>query len=275
LDSSGKLRRHRFSRRPAIWYRAPIPVANGTVTREEQRQQVFHLVALRDVDRLRGQTTQLIEAVPRILSARQRDTAAAKDGLEAARAKLQGFRSHLKTLELDLSDREGQIQKANANLMTAKTNQEYSLLMAEIARKKEDKGKVEEQILEQFEVIKQGEKLVKDAEAKLVEAQAEFKAFEERARTELAGHQSELKAHEERREQIRRALDGEVLKVYDRAYRALGEAVSPVETNICQGCFSSVTPNDRSRLLSGRELVTCRVCSRILFLPEVLQASPG
>ncbi|MBM3986100.1 MAG: hypothetical protein FJ296_10515 [Planctomycetes bacterium] len=245
------------------------------MTREEQRQQIFHLVALRDVDRLRSQTTLLIEGVPRVLNARQRETTAAKEALEAARHKLQGFRSHLKTLELDLSDREVAIQKASANLMTARTNQEYSLLVAEIARKKEDKGKVEEQILEQFEVIKQGERLVKEAEARLVEAQAEFEAFEERARQELATHQAELAAQDERRTQIRRALDGEVLKLYDRAYKALGEAVSPVETHICQGCFSQVTPNDRSRLVSGRELVTCRVCSRILYLPEILQASPS
>jgi len=248
-------------------------VVPGTVTREEQRQQVFQLVALRDVDRLRAQTLQLIEAVPRILAGRQRDTAAAKDGLEAARAKLQGFKAHLKTYELDLADRESAIQKANANLMSAKTNQEYSLLVAEISRKKDDKGKVEEQILEQFEVIKQGERLVKDAEARLKEAQAEFGAFEERAKKELSDHKAELVTHEERREQIRRALDPEVLKVYDRAFKALGEGVVSVEGNVCQGCFSSVTPNDRSRLLSGRELVTCRVCSRIIFLPEILQAS--
>jgi len=250
-------------------------VVPGTVTREEQTQQTFHLVALRDVDRLRAQTTQLIEAVPRILTARQRDTAAAKDGLEAARAKLQGFRAHLKTFELDLAEREAALVKANVNLMTAKTNQEYSLLLAEIARKKEEKGKVEEQILEQFEVIKQGERMVKDAEARLAEANADFKGFEERAQRELAEHKAEQARHDERREQIRRALDAEVLKVYDRAYRALGEAVVAVEGNVCQGCFSSVTPNDRSRLVSGRELVTCRVCSRILYLPEILQASPA
>jgi len=248
-------------------------VVPGTVTREEQRQQVFQLVALRDVDRLRAQTTQLIEAVPRILAGRQRDVSAAKEGLEAAKAKLQGFKSHLKTYELDLADREGAIQKANANLMSAKTNQEYSLLVAEIARKKDDKGKVEEQILEQFEVIKQGEKMVKDAEARLKEAQAEFGAFEERAKQELTEHKAELVGQDERRAQNRRALDAEVLKVYDRAFKALGEGVVPVEANICQGCFSSITPNDRSRLLSGRELVTCRVCSRIQYLPEVLQAS--
>lgn len=243
------------------------------MTREEQRQLTFNLVALRDVDRLRAQTSQLIESVPRVLAARQRDTQAARDALEGARQKAQGFRSHLKSLELDLAEREAAILKANANLMGAKTNQEYSLLVAEIARKKEDKGKVEEQILEQFEVIKQGDRMVKDAEARLAEAQAEFKSFEQRAQQELEAHRAELAAHDERRAQIRRAVDAEVLKVYDRAFKALGEGVTPVESNICQGCFSNVTPNDRSRLLSGRELVTCRSCSRILYLPEVLQAS--
>ncbi|MGQ0553963.1 MAG: zinc ribbon domain-containing protein [Planctomycetota bacterium] len=217
---------------------------------------------------------QLLDAVPRILAARQRDSAGAQAGLEAARQKHQGFRTHLKSLELDLADRESGLQKAQGNLLSAKTNQEYSLLQAEIARKQEEKGKVEEQILEQFEVIKQGEGLVKEAEAHLVEAKQEFSAFEHRAQAELAEHQSELKLHDERREQIRRALEAEVLKIYDRAFRAHGDAVAPVEGGVCQGCFSSITPNDRSRLVSGRELITCRSCQRIIYLPEVLQASP-
>jgi predicted nucleic acid-binding Zn-ribbon protein len=244
------------------------------VTREDQRQQIFQLIALRDIDRLRSQTSQLIEAVPRILGARHRDSAGAHSGLDGARSKLQGLKAHLKSLELDLAEREAAIHKANANLMSAKTNQEYSLLVAEITRKREEKGKVEEAVLEQFEVIKQGEKAVKDAEVRVTEAEAEFKAFETRARTELAEHQSDLLRHDERREQIRRAINPEVLKIYDRAFQAHGEGVSPIEGNVCQGCFSSVTPNDRSRLISGRELVICRSCQRIVYLPEVLQASP-
>ena len=65
-----------------------------------------------------------------------------------------------------------------------------------------------------------------------------------------------------------------MLKIYDRAFQAHGEGLAPIENNVCQGCFSSVTPNDRSRLISGRELVVCRSCQRIVYLPEVLQASP-
>jgi hypothetical protein len=245
------------------------------VTREAQRQQTFQLVALRDVDRLRAQTTQLIEAVPRVLAGRRRDSQAAQAGLEAARSKLLGFRSHLKTLELDLAEREAALGKANGNLLGAKTNQEYSLLQSEISRKRDEKGAAEEQILEQFEVIKQGEQLVKEAQARLTAAEAEFKEFEQRAHGELATHQQDLAQHDERREQIRRAIKPEVLKVYDRAYGAHGEGVVPIESNICQGCFSSITPNDRSRLLSSLELIVCRSCQRILYLPESLQASPA
>jgi uncharacterized protein len=245
------------------------------VTREDQRQQIFQLIALRDIDRLRTEASQLIDSVPRVLGARHRDSTGAHDQLEAARQKLQGFKAHLKSLELDLAEREAAIFKANANLMSAKTNQEYSLLVAEIARKREDKGKVEEAILEQFETIKQGEGLVKTAEAHVKDAEAEFKAFEQRARGEWATHQAELAKYDERREQIRRAITPPVLKIYDRALTAHGEGVSSVDANVCQGCFSSITPNDRSRLISGLELVTCRSCQRILYLPEVLQASPA
>ncbi|MHC5210246.1 MAG: zinc ribbon domain-containing protein [Planctomycetota bacterium] len=245
------------------------------MTREAQRQQTFQLVALRDVDRLRAQTTQLIEAVPRVLAGRRRESHAAQAGLEAARLKLQGFKSHLKTLELDLAEREAALGKANGNLLGAKTNQEYSLLQGEIARKRDEKGQGEEKILEQFEVIKQGEQLVLEAEARLAEAEKEFKAFEDRAHDQLAEHQKELAAQDERREQIRKAIAPVALKVYDRAYGAHGEGVVAIENNICQGCFSSITPNDRSRLLSNLELMVCRSCQRIIYLPEALQASPA
>ncbi len=251
-----------------------IPSATGSVTREDQRQLTFNLVALRDVDRLRAQTRLLIDAVPRVLAARRRDSEQATAGVEAARQKLLGFRAHLKSLELDLAAREAALAKAQGNLLSAKTNQEYSLLQTEIARKQEERGAVEESIIEQFDVIRQGEGLVKEAEARLKVAQAEFREFEERAERELRAHQAELAEQDGRRAQVRRAISGEVLRLYDRTFAAHGEAVCPVEGNICQGCFSSVTPNDRSRLISGRELVTCKSCQRIQYLPEVLQASP-
>ncbi|MCB9898438.1 MAG: hypothetical protein H6825_10575 [Planctomycetes bacterium] len=243
------------------------------MTEDEPRQQTFQLVALAEVDARRGEVQKLIDAVPRILAARKKESRDAESILKAQREKLQGFRTHLKSLELDLAEREAALSKANGNLLTAKSNAEYSLLMAEITRKKEEKGKTEESILEQFEVIKQGERLVVEAEQRLVEAQSEYVEFEQRALRELDSHHADLAKHDERREQIRRAIHGDVLKIYDRAYVALGTGIVPAEGRTCQGCFSLLTPNDANRLLAARNLVVCKMCSRILYDPQVLQAS--
>jgi uncharacterized protein len=241
----------------------------------DPRQLTLKLVALGEVDRKRSESQNLMDAVPRVLASRSRHSREARATVEACQEKLQLFRVHLKSLELDLAEREEALLKANANLLSAKTNQEYSLMNAEIERKREELGTVEERILEQYEVIRQGEQLVKTSEGGLDEAKAEYGGFEERARGELADHQKELEALDERREQVRKAIDVEILKLYDRVYKAHGVAIVPAEGNTCQGCFSSLTPNDCNRLLSGRQLVVCRACQRILYMPEVLQASPS
>lgn len=246
-----------------------------TVTADEPRQLLFQLVALGDLDKKRGTEKRLIEAVPKTLAKRSRSTREAQETLDVSKEKHQGFQARLKTLELDLAEKEAALEKANMNLHSAKSNQEYTLLMAEITRKKDEKGAVEELILEQYDVIKAGERMVSEAEAALEEARKEYSEFEERALGEHHEHIKTLAALDERREQVRRAIDGEALKIYDRAYEALGDAVVPAEGKTCQGCFSILTPNDNNRLLSGRQLVTCRSCQRILYLPEVIESTPA
>ncbi len=237
-------------------------------------QQTLQLLDLAGVDEQRAEILTLTEGVPRILKSRKRASADAAAALEATREKVKGFQAHLKTLELELAAKEEAIHKANGNLLNANTNQEYTLMQSEIARKKEEKGQAEEEILKQFDVIQQGAQMIKDAEARVAEAAEEYRGFEERAQNELASHQGELDVLDAKRVNIRRAIKGDVLTIYDRAASAHGTGVCPVESDICQGCFSKLTPNDCSRLAAGRELVICRTCQRILYLPQALQASP-
>ena len=147
----------------------------------DRRQQALHLIALRDVDSQRAEAQKLVDAVPRILAARFRDSDQARAGVEISKQRLVAFKTHLKGLELELASREEALQKANGNLLTAKTNQEYTALMSEIGRKRDEKGEGEEAVLEQYDVIKQGEQLVVEAGERLKEAESEYEAFEVRA----------------------------------------------------------------------------------------------
>lgn len=241
------------------------------VSTDDSRQLLFQLVALGDLDRKRREQQTLIDAVPRILAGRGRLSREAEESVAAAREKRKGFQAHLKTLELELADREGALQKANGNLMSAKSNQEYSLLMAEINRKTEEKGTVEESILEQYDVIAVGERLVVETNVRLEETQADYLAFQKRALEELDVHKTELAEMDTRRGQIIKAIARDALEIYERAHKALGNAIVSAEGKTCQGCFSTLTPNDNNLLRSTKRIVICRQCQRILYLPEVIE----
>lgn len=245
------------------------------MTEDDPRQRIFQLVALADIDAKRSERLKLIDAVPRVLAARKLGSKDAEAVVENAREKLKGFRAHLKTLELDLADREEALAKANVNLQGCKSNNEYSLLMAEITRKKEEKGTTEEAILEQYDVIRQGEVLVEQAEARLADALREYAEFETKAHGDLDDHNADLAKLDERRNQVRNAIDPDTLKIYDRAFGAHGSGIVSAEGRTCQGCFGTLTPNDNNRLIAGKQLVICKVCQRILYDPQVLHASPS
>lgn len=245
------------------------------VTESDPRQTTFQLVALGDVDKKRASAQTLIDSVPRMLASRSRGSREAEATLAAGKSKLQGFQAHLKSLELDLAVKEETLAKAQANLMGAKSNQEYTLLMSEISRRTEDKSTVETAILEQYDVIRQGERIVAECVQRLDDAKAEYADFEAKARGDIADHQKDLAELDERRGQIRRAIDDQVLMLYDRAYEAHGDAIVPCEASTCHGCFSTLTPNDRNILVAGKRLVTCKACQRILYAPDTLKATPG
>ena len=59
-----------------------------------------------------------------------------------------------------------------------------------------------------------------------------------------------------------------VLNHYQRSVSKRGEtAVVPVIDGACQGCFMKVTPETVNALKRGVDLIFCKTCSRILYLP--------
>lgn len=241
------------------------------MTIDDSRQLLFQLVTLGDLDRKRGDEQLLIDGVPRMLASRGRHSREAEETLSVAKEKRLGFKARLKTLELELAQREEALQKANGNLLSAKSNQEYTLLVAEITRKTEEKGTVEESILEQYDVIAVGDRMVADCEKLLAEAQEEYAEFQLRALEEMDTHKAELAKMDERRSQVIKAISSDALQIYERAHNALGNAIVPAEGKTCQGCFSTLTPNDNNMLRSPKRIVVCRQCQRILYLPEVIE----
>jgi len=169
--------------------------------------------------------------------------------------------------ELDLKANEGEITKYNVQLNSIKTNKEYSALVSEIGSKKADMSILEDEILNTMsrsEAANQGyEKVTED----LRNEEGNLKDLIESVDAEIKEADIEIEKIKNDQKKYIASLDEYSLKHYNRLSNIKGgKAVVPVIGNVCGGCFMNITTQTLNALMSGKDLVFCQSCSRILYL---------
>lgn len=184
------------------------------------------------------------------------------------------------TLENDAATINQRVEKHRDQMNSAKNNKEYSALLVEINTLKIEKGKVEEQALEQLgkaETLKaQVEAMkLKVTEQEKVRQHAEQKLAERRA--EVGDQLEQVKA---RRATAARQVPAQSLSVFEKLSEATdGEAMAEVNREdprsdyTCGGCYMAL-PMERVNLLATTDnVVRCPSCTRILYLATETRAA--
>ena len=172
-------------------------------------------------------------------------TADAKKTVDAAKASLDGARRDTRAKEKDLEDNQVKRQKFEGQLYQVKTNKEYSAVLTEIEEVKQQKSRIEEEILTLMERQERLAGEIKDAEGRLQTAESEGAGTEKTLRERLAAVETELGGVKSERAGVARGLPANVLADYDRLLRArAGLAIVPVlKPNLCGACRMTVTPH--------------------------------
>jgi uncharacterized protein len=173
--------------------------------------------------------------------------------------------------EGDLKEKEEYLRKAEGKMMEVKTNEEYQAALKENETHKQDKGKLEEvvlQVISQLELqrttLKEAEDKFKAAEKSILE---ERKVLEEE-RKKLATHYEELLA---KQSSVKQGLPPHILVVYNRLNgRMKGGVIASAEGGMCRGCNMRVQPQLYNEMLGFKAIHRCGSCGRILVvnLPE-------
>jgi len=237
--------------------------------------QLLVLVRLQELDAERDNHQGLIDGTPVIVSKREQALNDARQALKTAESELTRARADAHEAEVDLRQATDEIQKAELQLNTAKTNQEYQALTTHIEKLKTQSSSREEDTLMLYERIEEREAAVIKERKALGALEAEFTEFVATCEKDKQDASADLGSTEERRRALLSKLNGELLDSYERVRVARdGTAVVSAEGKICSGCGINLKPNDMARLMGAREIVTCDSCQRILYLPEILPASP-
>jgi len=171
--------------------------------------------------------------------------------------------------ELDLKADEGEITRYNVQLNSIKTNKEYSALISEIGSKKADMSILEDEILNTMSRLEIANQEHEKATEDLRNEEESLKDFINSVNAEIKEADNEIEKIKNEQKKYIDLLDEYTLKRYSHLSSIKGgKAVVPVVGNVCSGCFMNITTQTLNALMSGKDLVVCQSCSRILYLEE-------
>jgi predicted nucleic acid-binding Zn-ribbon protein len=171
-----------------------------------------------------------------------------------------------KRLEGEVEDLRAKLSHFKDRLMEVKTNTEYQAMLHEISYvEKQIEGK-EDQILEQMiesdelnQRLRQAEKDLKVRESEITERKKELERLMSVSASQLEDlHQSLM--------QLKNEISDSVLDRYQRIADARnGMAMAAVVNRSCAGCHVRLRPQLLAEIRTGRRLILCENCSRILY----------
>ncbi|MBW0000536.1 MAG: hypothetical protein JO015_15665 [Verrucomicrobia bacterium] len=186
--------------------------------------------------------------------------------LEQARQRARDVELQRKRLELTVQSRREQVARYKSQQMQTRKNEEFQALSNEIARVEAEIVGLEDQEIELMEEaellqgkIRETEKAFQAAKTQSEQQLASLKAKDDTLRSRIAEIEAE-------RAELIKPIDPNLLFQYNRLFASKGgDAVVPIEHQVCTGCHMKNTPTTAHRAKSGHNVVACEQCGRILY----------
>lgn len=175
----------------------------------------------------------------------------------------------LKRLELDAGTRRTTIQRLKTQQFETRKNEEYQALGHEITRYEREVDGLETQELEIMEEIDAHRAVMKEAEAALARTQVLVDQDLAEVVARRSSIEGELAEARDTRTTLAAAAPEALLPLYDRLMKTKdGMAIAPERDGRCGGCHMKLIASSVVAAQSGREVVRCENCGRILFVEE-------
>ena len=228
--------------------------------------ELEQLLVLQDRQQKIRQIENEIRTVPLQRKSLESQLASSQAALEAVKQKARQVEVDRKNLELDVGTREQSIARLRTQQYETRKNDEFQAIGHEIERYTKEISSIEDRELELMDAADKLKVEVMAEEKKSAAAKESISRqlidLEAKSKT-LATRLDELKKE---RENLAESIDEDLLDRFDRLFASKGDAaVVALEHDVCTGCHMKVTTATANRVKSGKEIVSCEQCGRILY----------
>ena len=228
--------------------------------------QLKTLIDLQAIDTRIGGLEAEVAKLPAQIATVRAAVDASRKAVDDLKAQIETSRKTQRAREKDLEDNRVKRQKYEGQLYQVKTNKEYSAVLAEIEEVKQERSRIEDDILTLMEAQDRLVSAVKEAEARFKDRENRGKSEESELRERLGAAESELAQVRTERAELARQVPAPVLADYEKILRHRGAAVAEVaKPNFCGGCHVTITPQRLQELRQQNALIHCESCGRYLY----------
>ena len=233
---------------------------------EQVNPDLRNLIALQDLElniaSLQKQASEIPDKkqileneLERIRSEYDREVVRSKDLANQRRA-----------LEGDVDDRRAKLSRLKDQLMTVKTNKEYTAMLHEIQMAEEQVRSEEDKILDIMEKTEDMEGDLKKAEREMLKRSGEIQEEIRKTDESAPRLESELERQREEKAAMESIIETDLLAMYRRIAKARkGVALAEAKDELCSACHVRIRPQMYAELLRTENIYVCDSCSRILF----------
>jgi predicted nucleic acid-binding Zn-ribbon protein len=165
-------------------------------------------------------------------------------------------------VELDLQ----KVSKLKAQMMSAKTNDQYKAFQHEIDFLEKEMRSHDDRNLDLMSAAEPLDAAVKKAEAELKLEKQQVEAEKKKAQARTAEDLKNLAEIRAERAALVASAPPALINLYDRLKKRWGPTVvAEIEDDLCKGCKLSLRPQFMQDVRVGNQLMQCENCGRLLI----------
>lgn len=231
--------------------------------------ELEQLLVLQNRDQKIRQIGAEIKTLPQQRANLESHLAASAAGLDAAKHRARQLEVDRKKLELDVGTRTDSINRLKTQQYETRKNEEFRAMGNEIERYEREIRGIEDQELDLMEAAEKlkGELAIEEKKVATERESVGRQLADLETKTKTL--EGQLESLTKERAELAAQIDEDVLDRYERLFASKGNAaVVALEHEVCTGCHMKITAQTAHRVKSGRELVGCEQCGRILYAAE-------
>lgn len=238
---------------------------------QSTQEKLKTLYELQQADNEIERLVQLRGELPEEVSALEAEISGLKDKCARIEELIGGYNQTIEAARKQIVEIDADIEKYNNQLSNISNSREYDSINKELENQGLLRAICEKNIAEAKEAVEDRKAELERLNDRVTLRVEDLEAKNAELATIVESTAQEEKALRARRDACAAKIDARTLNAYDRICSSVHNhlAVVPVYEDSCGGCFSTITPQRLIDIASGRKLVICEHCGRIIVNPEI------